>query len=225
MALGHDDAAAPSTPPAPRRGAPLRNLASLSFVMPGFMPGIHVLAAKKTWVAGPSPAMTWRGDRASVRRCRAVGRANFVLTARPGFKDQLKHDLQVHGVTVAEISAPREHHDAAEATSVDPWAWPYRYDGRFMRGNGPARDDLGRALVAGAGGHRPHPRRVAAPREHVARPVGPVRPDRRLSKTTPSFRGAPTLLRQSEAALASRRREARTRNPELSAPSWQSLSW
>jgi hypothetical protein len=26
--------------------------------MPGFMPGIHVLLAKKTWMAGTSPAMT-----------------------------------------------------------------------------------------------------------------------------------------------------------------------
>jgi hypothetical protein len=26
--------------------------------MPGFMPGIHVFAALKTWMAGTSPAMT-----------------------------------------------------------------------------------------------------------------------------------------------------------------------
>jgi hypothetical protein len=31
------------------------------FVMPGLVPGIHVLAAdrKKTWMAGTSPAMTF----------------------------------------------------------------------------------------------------------------------------------------------------------------------
>jgi hypothetical protein len=29
-----------------------------SFVMPGFMPGIHVFIATKTWIAGTSPAMT-----------------------------------------------------------------------------------------------------------------------------------------------------------------------
>jgi hypothetical protein len=30
-----------------------------SFVMPGLVPGIHVLlAARKTWMAGTSPAMT-----------------------------------------------------------------------------------------------------------------------------------------------------------------------
>jgi hypothetical protein len=34
---------------------------SISLVMPGFMPGIHVLTIfrqKKTWMAGTSPAMT-----------------------------------------------------------------------------------------------------------------------------------------------------------------------
>jgi hypothetical protein len=30
----------------------------LSFVMPGLVPGIHVLAVSKTWMAGTSPAMT-----------------------------------------------------------------------------------------------------------------------------------------------------------------------
>jgi hypothetical protein len=31
-------------------------------VMPGLVPGIHVLVAEagKTWMAGTSPAMTWR---------------------------------------------------------------------------------------------------------------------------------------------------------------------
>jgi hypothetical protein len=29
-----------------------------SFVMPGLVPGIHVLLHKKTWMAGTSPAMT-----------------------------------------------------------------------------------------------------------------------------------------------------------------------
>jgi hypothetical protein len=28
------------------------------FVMPGLVPGIHVFAARKTWMAGTSPAMT-----------------------------------------------------------------------------------------------------------------------------------------------------------------------
>jgi hypothetical protein len=32
-------------------------------VMPGLVPGIHVLAAKKAWVAGTSPAMTVERDR------------------------------------------------------------------------------------------------------------------------------------------------------------------
>jgi len=33
---------------------------SLSFVMPGLVPGIHVLrlVTRKTWIAGTSPAMT-----------------------------------------------------------------------------------------------------------------------------------------------------------------------
>jgi hypothetical protein len=30
--------------------------------MPGLDPGIHVFAAKKAWMAGSSPAMTWRGS-------------------------------------------------------------------------------------------------------------------------------------------------------------------
>jgi hypothetical protein len=32
-----------------------------TFVMPGLVPGIHVLnaTARKTWMAGTSPAMTW----------------------------------------------------------------------------------------------------------------------------------------------------------------------
>ena len=30
----------------------------LSTVMPGFMPGIHVFATLKTWMAGINPAMT-----------------------------------------------------------------------------------------------------------------------------------------------------------------------
>jgi hypothetical protein len=29
-------------------------------VMPGLVPGIHVFAAKKAWMAGSSPAMTRR---------------------------------------------------------------------------------------------------------------------------------------------------------------------
>ena len=40
-----------------------RIVPSLSTVMPGFMPGIHVFAAfktSKTWMAGTSPAMTLR---------------------------------------------------------------------------------------------------------------------------------------------------------------------
>jgi hypothetical protein len=39
----------------------MANEAGLSAVMPGFMPGIHDLAAvriSKTWMAGTSPAMT-----------------------------------------------------------------------------------------------------------------------------------------------------------------------
>jgi hypothetical protein len=38
--------------------------ASSFFVMPGFMPGIHVFGRRgspKTWMAGTSPAMTVRG--------------------------------------------------------------------------------------------------------------------------------------------------------------------
>jgi len=30
--------------------------------MPGFMPGIHVFAGSKTWMAGTSPAMTQSGS-------------------------------------------------------------------------------------------------------------------------------------------------------------------
>ena len=39
------------------------HVAAVSFVMPGFMPGIHVLpsAQQKTWMAGTSPAMTTVG--------------------------------------------------------------------------------------------------------------------------------------------------------------------
>jgi hypothetical protein len=33
-------------------------IVSFEFVMPGLVPGIHVLAAEKTWMAGTSPAMT-----------------------------------------------------------------------------------------------------------------------------------------------------------------------
>jgi hypothetical protein len=29
------------------------------FVVPGLVPGIHVFAAAKTWMAGTSPAMTY----------------------------------------------------------------------------------------------------------------------------------------------------------------------
>jgi hypothetical protein len=32
--------------------------------MPGLMPGIHVLAALKTWMAGTSPAMTQSSQQA-----------------------------------------------------------------------------------------------------------------------------------------------------------------
>src|ERR1700760_4620744 len=43
---------------APRNDRRITNSA-LSVVMPGFMPSIHVLLSKvKTWMAGPSPAMT-----------------------------------------------------------------------------------------------------------------------------------------------------------------------
>jgi len=43
------------------------NLISLSVVMPALVAGIHVLLSgarrqRKTWMAGTSPAMTWRGD-------------------------------------------------------------------------------------------------------------------------------------------------------------------
>jgi hypothetical protein len=38
--------------------ATTRSKPEFSFVMPGFMPGIHVLLAAKTWMAGSSPAMT-----------------------------------------------------------------------------------------------------------------------------------------------------------------------
>jgi hypothetical protein len=37
--------------------------ASRELVVPGLVPGIHVLVARKTWMAGTSPAMTNReGD-------------------------------------------------------------------------------------------------------------------------------------------------------------------
>jgi hypothetical protein len=36
----------------------------LSFVMSGFMPGIHVFAVFKTWMAGTSPAMTQSSQQA-----------------------------------------------------------------------------------------------------------------------------------------------------------------
>jgi hypothetical protein len=36
-------------------------LTVLPLVMPGLVPGIHVLAANKTWMAGTSPAMTSEG--------------------------------------------------------------------------------------------------------------------------------------------------------------------
>jgi hypothetical protein len=40
-------------------GGPLGLGFSIEFVMPGLVPGIHVLdAATKTWMAGTSPAMT-----------------------------------------------------------------------------------------------------------------------------------------------------------------------
>ena len=53
-----------SLPPLPLR--PGRHSSSLTilFVIPGLVPGIHVFAAvvvPKTWMAGTSPAMTWRG--------------------------------------------------------------------------------------------------------------------------------------------------------------------
>jgi hypothetical protein len=38
-----------------------------SLVMPGFMPGIHVFSSRKTWMAGPSPAMTMKGTAAHPR--------------------------------------------------------------------------------------------------------------------------------------------------------------
>jgi hypothetical protein len=38
--------------------ASLQVCSALEFVMPGSVPGIHVLAAVKTWMAGTSPAMT-----------------------------------------------------------------------------------------------------------------------------------------------------------------------
>jgi hypothetical protein len=34
----------------------------LSFVMPGLVPGIHVLAANKAWMAGPSPGHDYGED-------------------------------------------------------------------------------------------------------------------------------------------------------------------
>jgi hypothetical protein len=36
---------------------------NLSFVMPGLVPGIHVLRQRKTWMRGPSPRMTPSGGR------------------------------------------------------------------------------------------------------------------------------------------------------------------
>ena len=36
----------------------VRSASILSVVMPGLVPGIHVLLAAKTWMAGTSPAMT-----------------------------------------------------------------------------------------------------------------------------------------------------------------------
>src|SRR5882672_4540866 len=39
----------------------LTNAHDIPLVMPGLVPGIHVfLTANKTWMAGTSPAMTWR---------------------------------------------------------------------------------------------------------------------------------------------------------------------
>jgi hypothetical protein len=39
-------------------GIESRCFANIFIVMPGLVPGIHVLAQKKAWMAGTSPAMT-----------------------------------------------------------------------------------------------------------------------------------------------------------------------
>jgi hypothetical protein len=36
----------------------LKSGLQMKFVLPGLVPGIHVLAARKTWMTGTSPAMT-----------------------------------------------------------------------------------------------------------------------------------------------------------------------
>jgi hypothetical protein len=61
-------------------------VAKISIVMPGFVPGIHVLRLRhvKTWMAGTSPAMTVYRSRASrlTSRQRAGGVYQFKTTAR-----------------------------------------------------------------------------------------------------------------------------------------------
>src|SRR5262245_2963846 len=139
MALGHDDAAASVIPGrraisaftrvSRRREAKAASLwrsgVDALWRDPESRAAISARAALDSGFAGlrPRPGMTALDSGPASCRERRDSMANRVLTAMAAFKPQLKHDLHVRGVTVAEISAPREHHDAAEATSVDPWAW------------------------------------------------------------------------------------------------------
>ena len=62
-----------------------RIVPSLSTVMPGFMPGIHVFAAfktSKTWMAGTSPAMTLRVNPAMTLRVSPAMTSRFNATGQ-----------------------------------------------------------------------------------------------------------------------------------------------
>jgi hypothetical protein len=48
-------------------------MCDLDFVMPGLVPGIHVLMERKAWMAGTSPAMTWEGSTKRSMEVAALG--------------------------------------------------------------------------------------------------------------------------------------------------------